>query len=421
MVVAPVGRGDTGSVPDTIALAEKALVTALDLPGLDAQTQDGQAPRSPAPGGLRLLDPVDLGGSARSRVFRCRVELDTGSRVEERAEGAGAAERLPATVIVKHFLADTGEFLRERVGLELCPRTPRLLAQDQDHRLIVMSDLGDLPTLADLLLGDDPDAAWAGARTWARALGQAAGESRSGVAEAEQRLARAEHRNGDADLRKGVDRLLEAAAARSDGPPTATAASATASTKAAIQAELAAALRLRTPGAAAIVSPTDTCPDNAVLGPDGWWFLDLEGTEVQHPALAAAYTMLPFATCWCVFDPPPGLTDLLRTEFSTGLAEHAPDIVVEPGWSTAVRQACALYLVLLTGWLWQSTVEGRLSVGPEGLSPSYRQLMVSRWRWGALHLRDDFPQLAAVLGDAAAWALETWGLDVELGGYRAFR
>ena len=104
-----------------------------------------------------------------------------------------------------------------------------------------------------------------------------------------------------------------------------------------------------------------------------------------------------------------------------GLAEHAPDVAADPGWDPAVRQACALYLVLVTGRLWRSTMEGRRSVGPEGSSPSYRQLMVSRWRWGALNLRGDFPQLAAAMGEVAAWALETWGPGVEPTGYRAFR
>ena len=191
-------------------------------------------------------------------------------------------------------------------------------AWDEEQHLIVMSDLGTLPTLADLLLSDDHDAAWAGARTWARALGQSAGASRSRVAEAEPRLAEAEPWDADADLRNGIDRLLEAAAASAGSTGKAP------STRAAIEAELAAALHLRTPGGSAIVSPTDTCPDNAVLGPDGWWFLDLEGTDVEHAAFAAAYAMLPFATCWCVFDPPPGLTDMLLTEFSEAWRSTRP-------------------------------------------------------------------------------------------------
>jgi hypothetical protein len=376
-------------VQDTVSLAEQALTAAWDLPT--------------SAFGPRLVDPVDLGGSERSRVLRCRVKVDA----EPRAERPGTGPQLPATVIVKHFVSDAGGFVRESAGLELCPRTPSLLARDEEHHLVVMSDLGDLPTLADLLLGDDRDAAWHGAGSWARALGRATGVSRDRVADARRLLADAEPWDADADLRRGVDRILEVATASG--------------ARDAIESELATTRHLRIPGAAAIVSPTDTCPDNAVLGPDGWWFIDLEGTDVEHAAFAAAYAMLPFATCWCVFDPPPGLTDLLVTEFSAGLAQHAPDIVADPGWELAVRQACAIYLVLVTGWLWQSTVRGRPSVGPEERSPSYRQLLVSRWRWGALNLRADFPALAAAMADAAAWAVETWGLEVEPTGYRAFR
>ncbi|MFI8525075.1 hypothetical protein ACIGB8_11540 [Promicromonospora sukumoe] len=371
---------------ETVALAEAALA------------------RTSAPH-LRLSDPVDLGGSARSQVLRCRVDGAGGG------SGDGVGDALPRTVIVKRFLSDDGAFVRETAGLDLCPGTPDLLAQDAENRLIVMSDLGDLPTLADLLLGGDRAAAWDGALTWARALGRATGATRGRVDEARARLAAAEPWDADADLRTGLDRLLDALPSIDGGQ----------GRRAAVEAELAAARHLSTPGAAAVVSPTDTCPDNAVLGPDGWRFLDLEGTDVQHAAFVAAYALLPFATCWCVFDPPPGLTDQLLAELTAGLAEHAPDVVAAPGWDTAVRQACAIYLVVLTGWLWKSTVAGRELVGPAGRSPSYRQLMVSRWRWGALNLRADLPALAAVFGDAAAWALDTWGPEVEPTGYRAFR
>ncbi|HEV6951800.1 MAG TPA: hypothetical protein VKY86_00985 [Promicromonospora sp.] len=356
---------------DTIDHARQALAVAWGLP----------------PSAVRLTDPVDLGGSQRSRVLRCRVE----------APGA------PASVVVKEFVSDAEAFLREAAGLELLDRTPDLLAQDPERLLLVMTDLGDLPTLADLLLGDDPDAAWRGAADWARALGRAAGASRAQVADARDRFAAAQGWDAAQDLRRGLDRLPRLATSRP-----------------AVDAEIAAALHLRIPGAAAVLSPTDTCPDNAVLGPDGWRFLDLEGTDVVHAAAAASYALLPFSTCWCVFGPPPGLTDELLAEFTAGLAEHAPDVVEGPGWPRAVRQACALYVVLVTGWLWASAEEGRPSVGPEGRSPSYRQLLVARWRWGALALRDDLPALAAALGEAAAWALDEWGPEIETTGYRAF-
>ncbi|WP_036969663.1 hypothetical protein, partial [Promicromonospora kroppenstedtii] len=130
-----------------------------------------QSALAPTLGAVRLTDPVDLGGSARSQVLRCRVERAG----DDRPAPSGTRQHLPPTVIVKRFLSDAGAFVRETVGLDVCPGTPTLLAQDQANGLIVMSDLGVLPTLADLLLGDDRDAAWDGARSWARALGRTTG------------------------------------------------------------------------------------------------------------------------------------------------------------------------------------------------------------------------------------------------------
>lgn len=341
--------------------------------------------------GRELSDPVDLGGSRRSHVLRCR----DGER----------------TVVVKQFFTGDGEHVREAVGLALLDRTPVLLAQDDDAHLVVMEDLGDhLPTLADLLLGTDRDAAWSGARSWAHDLGAMLGRSRAVVEQARSRL-ETELLGGPspwdavADLRAGLGRLAGLAPSDTD--------------VAAIEAELAGVGALLAPGDAAVLWPTDTCPDNAVLA-DGWRFLDLEGADVGHAALAAAYTVLPFATCWCVFDPPPDLTDDLLAAFEEGLAERAPQIPARPEWRSEVEVACAAYVVLVTGWLLNGALEGRPTVGPAGRSPSYRQLVAARWRWGAANLRESFPALARSLAGAASWAWQSWGTDAETTGYPAF-
>jgi hypothetical protein len=210
------------------------------------------------------------------------------------------------------------------------------------------------------------------------------------------------------DLRGGVERLWEIAARVG------------AIDRDAIEAELAAVRYLLEPGDHAVVTPTDTCPDNAVLGPDGWQFLDLEGTDVQHAALVGVYAALPFPTCWCVYDPPPHLTQELFAEFSAGLGSHAPHLVAEPGWSRSVTHASGLCVVLSTAWLLDGALAGRPNVGPAGRSPSFRQVLASRWRWGALHLRTEMPALAAGLAAAAYWAVGEWGADAEPTGYPAF-
>jgi hypothetical protein len=314
-------------------------------------------------------------------------------------------------VVLKQFLSDDGGYVREAVGLDLLDRTAELLARSADARLLVMSDLGPRPSLADLLLGQNSEAAWAGARGWAHDLGAMLGRSRDVVAEARRRLHRDLPSRAADDgvalvLRRGVHRLTELT-------PDVDAAG--------IEAELAGAATLLQPSGADVLWPTDTCPDNAVLDGDTWWFVDLEGTDVGHAALAAAYTLLPFATCWCVFDPPPGLTDDLLAAFTTGLAAHAPEVVAASDWRRQVTVACAAYIVLNTAWLIDGAVEGRLNIGPTGRSPTYRQVLTSRWRWGSLALRESFPALCDALHAAAEWASRTWGPDAETTGYPAFR
>ncbi|MDO8144636.1 hypothetical protein [Isoptericola sp. 178] len=340
--------------------------------------------------GAQLLDPEDLGGSARSTVLRCRVGGDAGS-----------------TVVVKQFHGeDDGGYDRERTGLTLLDRTPDLVAADGAQRLLVMSDLGDPPTLADLLLGADREAAWSGASGWARELGRLAGSGRHQVDEARELLGArpwdvVEH------VTRGAARLGEllGGAARIDR----------------LHAEAREVATAFTAGSGPVVlAPSDSCPDNAVLRPDGWWFLDLEGTVVQPPAFVAAYTMLPFATCWCVFDPPAGLTDTLLAEFTAGLEVSVPGLVAHEGWQREVERASGAYVLAMTGWLLDSTLAGREHVGPAGRSPSYRQLMTSRWRWAAVNLRTAMPELAATCGAAARWATEAWGGETEPTGYPAF-
>ncbi|MFF3445295.1 hypothetical protein [Streptosporangium sp. NPDC002721] len=106
--------------------------------------------------GAELSDPVDLGGNPRSVVLRCRT-------------AAGGS------VVVKGFGTDPEglrAFTAEAAGLSLGLAGPELLGVDASVPLLVMEDLGSAPTLADVLLGDDPQAALDGLSAWARGLGR---------------------------------------------------------------------------------------------------------------------------------------------------------------------------------------------------------------------------------------------------------
>jgi hypothetical protein len=103
--------------------------------------------------GEPLCDPIDLGGSERSAVLRCA--LPDGGTVVVKAYPQTAAGRLG--------------WAAEAAGLEFIEAMPsggsgpRLLGVAPEVPLVVMSDLGSAPSLADLLLGSSQPAA---ARAW---------------------------------------------------------------------------------------------------------------------------------------------------------------------------------------------------------------------------------------------------------------
>lgn len=360
-----------------------------DTPG------DPHTPGSPsAPDALvRLLgtaprELADLGGSDRSHVWRVTL-----------ADGR--------TVVAKQFLGDDAPtaFLREQVGLSHLSRTPALLASDDDAHLLVMSDAGTGRTLADHLLGDDPDDAWAHAIAWSGALGDLVGNTIRRLPQIREELAGTSFYDPAPALREGV----------------ATLARLTGSDPEAVADDLARVLDLVADDRFDVAWPTDTCPDNAVTTPDGWIFLDLEGTDVNHAALVAAYPALPFATCWCVFDPPRDLTDQMLASFTLSLSGHAPHITDRREWRAEIDVAAAAWVLANTAWLTPRALDGDGPIGPTDRSPTRRQLLRSRWHWLATHLPRQLPALAALGAAAAAWAEQEWGETASaLPAYPAF-
>src|SRR5689334_2327080 len=76
-------------------------------------------------------------------------------------------------LIVKEYLQADEGWVRERAALSVLPSevpAPRLLAASAIPPVVVMSDLGDGPSVADALLGTDPAAAADAVVAWARTL-----------------------------------------------------------------------------------------------------------------------------------------------------------------------------------------------------------------------------------------------------------
>jgi hypothetical protein len=224
-------------------------------------------------GEVRLRPERIFPGSDRSRVVRAVVD------------GPGG---LPTTVVVK---ATTGEGgVRERAGLELAsryalPHAVRLLAASDELPVVVLTDVGDGPTLADRLMASDASAAEAALLRWAAALGEF--QARSTALGGAFTAALAELSPLGAPL---LDMMGEAVAAalvtlRRDLPRLGVDLSADA------QEELVGiAERMRTEGAAsrqAGLVPGDTCPSNAMEVDEAIVLLDFEGAEFRHLAWEA--------------------------------------------------------------------------------------------------------------------------------------
>ena len=401
-----------------------------------------------------LTGAAGLGGSKRSEVLRCRASAGSTVVVKSYPQDDEGAEGFTAEAAGLEFawLASAG---RASAGLESAgPQSagpesagsapagglevaPRLLAADRDARVIVMSDLGDAPSLADVLLGTDRERARAALLAWTRACGELAVRT----AGREPDLARlaAAHRppaTGPASAdstggdrhggdqhggdRHGGDRhgapqdgaphdgghWLRRRLAQIPGlldelalpcPP-------------GLAGELAEVWDAVAPGRHDVFSPGDICPDNNLLTPAGVRFIDFESAEFHSVFLDAAYLRMPFSSCWCVFRLPAGLARDAEAGYRRRISGIFPELAGGDAWDRGVRAAQAAWtLHAMTYLLDRSVVADGPMIDDGRQAPTARQLL--RYRW--LRLRAElatagqFPAIAALAAGLLA-ATERW-------------
>ncbi|WP_051969805.1 hypothetical protein [Kitasatospora azatica] len=342
--------------------------------------------------GRQLTEPVDLGGSRRSAVLRCRT-----------TDGA--------SVIVKAFdeQADARRaFAGEAAGLSLGLAGPELLAVDPDARLLVMADLGAVPTLADLLLGDDPKAAERALLEWSRGLGRLAVRSVAHRAEFAEHWARYDPGMPSWD----EDPWVEQNAARLPG----VLAMAGLDPAPGLAEELA---RIGTAGGERYpaFTPGDTCPDNNLITPDGLRLIDFEGAGYVSVFLTAAYCRMPFATCWCVFELPPELAAEAEQAYRAEVVQAYPELAEDALWSAGMEQAIAVWTVDVTvRALSRALTEDWLRHPTRRPVPTMRQLLRHRWEQAAT--LTGHPAFAETMRRLLREVADGWDLP-PLGGYPA--
>jgi hypothetical protein len=294
-------------------------------------------PAAPVPGdtvaAVAALLPdagVELAGTIR-RTGRSEV-------LRVRAAGYG-------TLIVKRYPDAAEWWARESAALAVAPPgapVPRLVAASPSPPVVVMTDAGTGPSLADALLaGEAKEAAAAterfavtlaalhlstqgvrdafGAELSALSGGAVPGPAMPGIA-----------RRAAADLRAWCDQLgvtvPEGALSALAGLPG----------------------RLAASGPAAL-TPADVCPDNNIRAGEGYVLIDFEEAEWRHVAWDAAYLIVPWPSCWCSFRLPPGVTGQALARYRAALASELP-YAGTPGFDRDVTLATVGWAFITTSW-----------------------------------------------------------------------
>lgn len=240
-------------------------------------------------GAQKLGDVVELSGSGVAAVFRAKVA--TNPFLQHRS------------VVVKHapqtgFPLDDAAFLREVVSYQFATSLssdvrpgPVLLAYDMDARMIVLSDVGDCDTLAEMLERADEEQHI----HILRSLGTALGRMHAGTAGKEQAyevlFARMVRNDGEARQVQALrDKLLShrirlgLAMLGNAGFDVPTEVSVAASN---LQSRL-----LR--GGVRAFTPFDLSPDNILYAPSGTQFLDYEWAGFRDASFDVAFVLAGF-------------------------------------------------------------------------------------------------------------------------------
>lgn len=215
--------------------------------------------------------------------------------------------------------------------------TPRLVHFDDAAGLAIQTDIGTWPTLHELLLGSDPDAAAAGMI----ATGEAVGRLHAATIDRED-----EHRrilqgfDADADADAGYVHTgehwqqLEAACHDLDLP----------AAEPARDEALALFARAADPRPGTLVH-FDPNPTNVLITPDGARLVDFEGCRFGHPGIDAAFLIYPFphhSHPWGLL--PRALVDQAEDTYRRTLADAGADRLLAD-YSSVITDGAAITLI----------------------------------------------------------------------------
>ena len=164
--------------------------------------------------------------------------------------------------------------------------------------------------------------------------------------------------------------------------------------------------------------PSDTCPDNNRLLPDGSVRLfDFENAGWRSAASEAAYCRVPFCTCWCVNRLPEGLTARMEQAFLDAFGLAGEDL---GPFGAAVDRAAAAYTLSTFEWFRRFVHDDR-PVGPPGRAVITGRRYVYARLVAMAAWPDRSPALAELAAGVADRLIARWPAAAVMPLYPAFR
>lgn len=315
---------------------------------------------------LRLVR--QMRGSNRSLVLR--AVGDHVGQVIVRAYGA--ADRPPEA------WAREVEALRTLAPVADLP-VPRLLASGAQPPVTVLEDLGDGESLADALLGADPARAEHHLYQWVDAIADlhsaALGLGADLAAEVAELTGHRPSGTVDAlrDVAKGVRDVVEIPVG--------------------FGTEIDALSSTLAVDRYAVLTPTDACPDNNILTPDGVRLIDFEFAEYRHIAWDAAYLTVPFPSCWCSWAIPAEVLGRALSRYRRRLAPTLPYVGTQ-AFDQALGAATLGWTLITAQWFMPAALTDDPPISEDSVvAPTRRALLYDRMTRAAAQSANQFPAI----------------------------
>jgi hypothetical protein len=318
-------------------------------------------------------------------------------------------------LVVKAFTSAGEGWAREVAALAVVgdqDRTPRLVAESDDPPIVVMTDVGAGPSLADRLLGADATAAAAATARWATAM---AGLHRATLGSRDRFRDALDRRAGDVPIATHtMPAVLFDAAAIIGAHCTALGVAAPPGAMDALRG-----LSERLPDAEhAALTPTDACPDNNIEAGDRLVLVDFEGAEFRHIAWDVAYLSVPWPSCWCSWRLPDDVAYQARQQYRAVLADALPYVATDQFLHDVAAASTGWAFVSTSWFLSRALADDPPPADPRQVRPT-RQAMILHRLTGAADSAE-LPVLAELAGRLRAALAGQWG-EVALAYAPAFR